>query len=403
MADNPTALRVLLEIGRTGLDALVRNRLRNLVTTFALLILLVPFLAGLGLAKGVEDEAQTSIEAGPDLYVTALRFGRPAPVPLTVVEPLRQLEGVTAVVPRIVGAVLLGKDNENVVVVGLPAERFPASVTCIEGRLCRPSSLHELVVGTELARRLHLEVGSRLLPFYHNRQGERLSQVVGIFKSDDPFWQANLILTTFEAAAAIFDQPGLATDLLISCRPRYEAALRSKILSMSFPPAADGGSVVPQVTTREDLRALLPAGLLHREGIFNLHFLLAFVLGIGVVLVTSGFGLSERRREVGILKATGWQTDQILFRSLVENLVLSLAGAALSILLAFAWLRGLNGYWIAGVFLAGVDTHPGFRVPFRLTPVPSLLAFVIALLVVLSGSLYSTWRAAIAPPFEAMR
>src|SRR5205085_3928650 len=123
-----------------------------------------------------------------------------------------------------------------------------------------------------------------------------------------------------------------------------------------------------------DLEVLLPRGLWHREGIFNLHFVLAFAIGIPVVLVTSGLGLSERRREIGILKATGWQTDEILLRGLVESLLLSLAGAALALILAFVWLKGLNGYWIAGVFLAGVETAPSFPVPCRITPLPVLFA-----------------------------
>src|SRR5262249_6375071 len=161
-------------------------------------------------------------------------------------------------------------------------------------------------------RRLRLRVGDLLPPFYYNPQGERLSKVVGVFKSDVSLWQANLILTSFDTAAAIFNQRGLATDLLVSCRPGYQEQVRSAILRPLTPRRAGaGGQVRPRVTSREDLRALLPSGLLHREGIFNLHFLLAFVVGILVVLATSGVGLSERRREIGILKATGWQTDEI--------------------------------------------------------------------------------------------
>jgi hypothetical protein len=36
-------------------------------------------------------------------------------------------------------------------------------------------------------------------------------------------------------------------------------------------------------------------------------------------------------------------------------------------------------------------------------PLPALLAMLIAIVVVATGSLYATWRAAIASPFEAMR
>src|SRR5205823_12681379 len=163
------------------------------------------------------------------------------------------------------------------------------------------------------------------------------------------------------------------------------------------------GPVRPRVVGRADLEDLLPRGLLHREGIFNLLFVLAFVVGIAVLLVTSGFGLAERRREVAVLKATGWQTDEVLLRSLVESFCLALAGASLALVLAFAWLHWLNGYWVASVFLAGVGAAPPFTVPFRLAPVPALLVFVLAFVVVASGSLYSTWRAAVAPPFQALR
>ncbi len=157
------------------------------------------------------------------------------------------------------------------------------------------------------------------------------------------------------------------------------------------------------MTTRQDLEALVPRGLLYREGVFNLLFVLAFAVAILVVLVTAGFGATGRRREIGILKATGWQTDEVLLRGGVESLLLSLTAAAASVLLAYAWLVGLNGYWIASVFLAGADTAPGFRVPFRLTPVPVLLAFLIALAIVMSGTLYASWRAATAPPLAAIR
>jgi ABC-type lipoprotein release transport system permease subunit len=393
-----------LEIAHTGLVAVLLYPLRSLVVTGCVVIVLVPYLVGLGLSQGIQAEAEAAIRFGADLYVTGTQFGRTVPLPLAVVPELAKLEGVRAVTPRIVGGVVLGKDPQSAVLVGLPVEHFPPSVTCVAGRLPRPSARNELVVGSELAQRLHLEIGSFIPPFYRNRQGERISEVVGIFHTDVSLWQARLILTTLDTAAALFDQPGLATDLLIQCRSGEQANVRDRILrGRLLSPAGAADPVRPRVVAREDLQALVPAGLLHREGVFNLHFLLAFVVGIGVVLVTSGLGLSERRREIGILKALGWQTDEVLLRSLTESFLLSLAGASLALLLAFVWLRWLNGWWIAGIFLAGVDPLPGFAVPYRLKPVPALVAFLLSFAVVMSGSLYATWRAATVAPSEAMR
>jgi ABC-type lipoprotein release transport system permease subunit len=303
-----------------------------------------------------------------------------------------------------VARITLGKNSEEAVLVGMPADRFLADVACVEGRLPRAGNAHELVMGTELARRLNVRVDALLPPFYHSHAGERISRVVGIFKADAPIWQAKLLLTSFETASEICDQHGLATDLLIYCRPGYQANVRSAILR-AFPFSAHEreSRVALKATTRDDLAALLPRGLLHREGIFNLHFLLAFAVGILAILVSSGIGAPDFRREVGILKATGWQTDEILLRALVQSALLALAGAALALILAFVWLRLLNGYWIAAVFIGGVDVHPTFVVPHCLTPVPALLSLVCAVVLVMTGTLYSTWRAAIVPPREALR
>ncbi|GIT29295.1 MAG: hypothetical protein Ct9H300mP1_13410 [Planctomycetaceae bacterium] len=105
---------------------------------------------------------------------------------------------------------------------------------------------------------------------------------------------------------------------------------------------------------------------------------MAFAVAILAILVISGFGLAERRRTIGILKATGWQPDQVLLRGLVEHLLLGLIGATASILLAFVWLKWFNGFWIAGVFVSGFETSPGIPVPFVLAPVPVLLAVLMA-------------------------
>jgi ABC-type lipoprotein release transport system permease subunit len=396
-------MRYLADIAGTGLIAVLRTPLRSLVTIGCLLVFLVPFLTGLAISKGVQREAEMSIRFGADLYVTGTMLDRNVPIPVALAKQIERIDGVREVIPRIIGGIVLGKNSESAVLVGIPRDRFPSSITCIDGDLPTGSSMNELVVGTELARQLGLSVGTLLPPFYHSSRGERVSKVVGLFKSEVSIWQARLVFTSLDTAASIFDQPGLVTDLLVYCDPGRQAAVRSRIRELQPAVATLGGSNIRlESTAREDLESLLPAGLLHREGIFNLHFLLAFAVSIGVVLLTSGFGLSARRREIGILKATGWQTDEILFRSMVESVLLSVAAAALAIVFAHAWLAWFNGYWIAGVFLTGVNAMPSFKVPFQLAPVPALVCLLLSFLIVTAGTVYTSWRAAVVAPREAI-
>jgi ABC-type lipoprotein release transport system permease subunit len=392
-------MRRFVEIAWTGVDAARLHPARSVATVAAVLAGLLPYLIGLALSRGVRDAAADAVRDGADLYVTGEQFGRPVPIPTSAATRVGQIPSVERVVPRIVGRIELGKERVSAVVVGVPPEEWPAALQCVEGRLYTGGPRNELVIGSDLARRLNLTVGSLLPPFYHSREGERVSEVVGLFRSDTSPWAARVVFTSFETAARIFDQPGLATDLLVHCRSGYETEVARIIQRDGFGESAPH----PRVVTRTEAAVLLDEGPRRREGVFTLLFALAIAVSVLVVLVTSGFGLAGRRRELGILKATGWQTDELIFRSLVESLLLAGLAAALAVIIAAIWLKGCNGYWIASIFLAGVEPESGFRIPSRLTPLPALLATLIAMVVVATGSLYATWRAATAPPFEAMR
>jgi ABC-type lipoprotein release transport system permease subunit len=395
----------LIEIAGTGLVSMLLHPLRSAVVLVALVVVLVPFLTGVAVARGLEESAEASVEFGADLYVTGTQLGRVVPLPThEAMTRISGIAGVREVVPRCVGAIVLGKDT-HAVLVGMPPEHFPAWVNCVAGRLPKEGTPHELVIGTGLAEKLGLKVGAFLPPFYRNeKQGERTSQIVGLFQPQTPLWQSHLILTTFETACFIFGQPDRTTDLLITCEPGAQDDVRTAVERVRPITDGDGTHALRlRVLSREELLNLLPQGLLRREGIFDLHFVLVFIVAILVLLVTTGLGLSERRREIAILKATGWQTDQILVRGMAESLALTLAGTCLAVLLAWIWLRFLNAWGIASIFLSGVPAKPDFSVPFRLLPVPVLLAFIVALAIVMLGTVYSCWRAAIAQPREAMR
>jgi len=411
-------MSAFVEVARTGCSAIGRHRLRSTVTIAAVLAVLVPYMVGMGLAEGLRQEALVAIGSTeapgfvslPDLYVAGSRFGRRVPIRLSAVEEIAKFDGVERVVPRIVGRVTLGKDDVEAILVGLPVDELEAAVggtplgTVIEGRLPRSGrgDQPQLVVGTALARRLRLKIDDVIPPILHSNRGDKTPQIVGIFRKETSMWQARVVLTTFETASELFDQPGLATDLLVHCRVGQPAAVGSRI-AREISAGEVESEIGCEVISRADLESLLPAGLGHRQGVYNLLFTVAFAVAILVILVTSGFGLSERRRTIGILKATGWQTDQVLLGSLVEHLLLGLFGATASIVLSFVWLKWFNGYWIAGVFISGLDTAPEVTVPFVLAPVPAVLAVLLACLLVTVGSVFSTWRIAVTSPAEAMR
>src|SRR5262249_55920260 len=153
--------------------------------------------------RGVQEEAQASIQYGADLYVSGLRMGQKAPLPLEAMQQIkRDIDDVEEVVPRIVGGVVL--EGQPAVLVGMPENRFPAVIHCVRGRLPQSREPYELVLGADLAQRLAYEVGSPVRYFHPTVRPARLSTVVGVFRSDVSLWQARLIFTTLQTAQKIF-------------------------------------------------------------------------------------------------------------------------------------------------------------------------------------------------------
>jgi len=124
---------------------------------------------------------------------------------------------------------------------------------------------------------------------------------------------------------------------------------------------------------------------------------LAFAVGIPLLLVASGVGLAERRSEAALLKATGWTTDGLLLRALVESGVLCLIAASSSLILGWVWLALGDGIGIAAIFLPGWQFDSALQLPYRLDGEAILVATVLSFCIVATGSLYATWRVASAP------
>jgi ABC-type lipoprotein release transport system permease subunit len=270
----------------------------------------------------------------------------------------------------------------------------------LRGRTPAVGPVHELVLGATLARALGLDVGDVLPPFYRNDAGERVSTVVGVLDGGPP-WRQALVLTSFESAEHIAGGGGAATDVLVRCRPGYGDTVAQTVGRLSWP-SADGAALTLRATPRDHSESTLIDGPVRTHSVFDAHFVLAFAVGIPLLLVTSGVGLAARRREAGLLRALGWSMETLLLRGVAEGALLAVLGAAGSVLLAALWLGPCGGAFVAELYLPGMVDLPGATVPYRLTGAPTLLATGIALVLTLTGGVVSVWRAAAASPAEAM-
>jgi ABC-type lipoprotein release transport system permease subunit len=380
----------------TAIGNIIRNKVRSIVLILCLIAVLFPFVTALSISEGIKFQSLISVEEGADIYVTMDYFGSNAPIPLDYLERFEKMDGVTKVLPRIVGRTYFA--NRLATIVGIFPENAPKSIRLAQGRMFHEKD--EVIVGKGLAKEFHLQLGVR---FSLSVNPSKLFRVAGIFDSSASIWSANLILMAFGDAAEFFQMKGKATDILIYTRPGYATKLAQEIQEETGTSNPDRSEPPLRVQDRTLVKRYFQRGFNYKAGVFTALYTVAFALAIPALLIVSGFGQTERRKEIGIIKATGWQTQEVMEMVALENLVISLTSAPLAILLAMAWLKWFNGAFIAQFFIAEIGLMAPFPVPSRFLPLSCFFAFLFAIVLTMVGSLYSTWRTATVPPVEAMR
>jgi putative ABC transport system permease protein len=110
------------------------------------------------------------------------------------------------------------------------------------------------------------------------------------------------------------------------------------------------------------------------------------------MLNTMLMSVLERTREIGVLRALGWQRRQVVGMILKESLVLGLVGGVCGILL------GMGLVWAVKLipFVGGMlEPHYGAALLAR--------AVIVALVAGTIGGLYPAWRATRMRPVEALQ
>jgi ABC-type lipoprotein release transport system permease subunit len=386
----PSYLRHLNLILAAGGNLVQRYLLRTLVLIFSLAAILFPFLTALSISEGIKLQSKISVDEGVDFYVSGDSAGSAAPLPFSSIDRFRRIAEIDRIVPRIVGRAYL--KERTVAIVGMPDGAVPNSVLIASGRPVKNKG--EVIVGSSLSNRYGLHPGAQ---FYMPINRWKRFTVVGVFSSRCSIYSSSLIYMSLDDAGELFRMKGMATDLLIYAKPKQSpvVSIYLQLANQKDPPI--------RIQGRELVNSYLQKGFETRAGVFTVFYLAAFALAIPLIFILTGLCWTERRREIGTLKAVGWQTLDVMEVIFWENIYVSVLSACLALIAAYIWIRVFNGFMIAQFFIAEPGFMPAFPVPARFVPAPTFLAFLLALVLTMAGSLYNTWRMAATPPAETMR
>jgi len=381
-----------LKILEYALSSLWRRRFKNLsvVTVYAFTI------AALGsillLTHSLRVEANQILSGAPDLVVQRVLAGRHDLIPVDYAAALREIPGVGAVSPRIWGYHYDAMTGSNFTLIGID-DRAPYELELLDGAL--PTGPMECAVGAGVARARSTRVGHELTLISGDNVGV-VFNVVGVFRAGSDILTNDLVVLRTPDLVEFFGLPeGRAVDLALEVHNPNEVQTVAAKVKRLFPDT--------RPIARSEILRTYDAVFHWRSGMLLTLFASALV-AFSILAWDKATGISaDERREIGILKAIGWGTADVLELKLWEGIAVSVT----------AFLVGLIAAW-AHVFLFGATllapVIKGWSVifpEFRLTPYVDLYQiFVMACLTVVpyvASTVVPSWKAAITAPEEVIR
>jgi lipoprotein-releasing system permease protein len=252
----------------------------------------------------------------------------------------------------------------------------------------------KVLVGVDLARELGVEVGGRvrLRVGAEDRRGADTASalaaytVSGIFDLGNGDLNERWVFVSLRTAQTLFGLDGGASGIEVRVREIYTADRIAAEVVRRTGLVADSW----MTTNAQLLRGLRSQGA--SSVMIQAFVILAVALGIASVLAVS---VVQKSREIGILRATGTSTRQVLRIFLIQGAILGGIGSAIGIAIGI----GL------GTFFASLATNPDGSptFPVDLDVVLYLRSAAIAIGVGTLSALLPARRAALMNPADAIR
>ena len=216
------------------------------------------------------------------------------------------------------------------------------------------------------------------------------------FSSESGLVSSDLVLISEDDFRKVFGtSKEYATDLAVRVRnPKELPTIALKV-----------AEILPD--TRQILREEL---LRTYDAIFNWRggILLAILFGAVLAFIIFAWdkasGLSvEEKREIGILKAIGWETSDIIRMKFWEGLVVSLSSFLMGIVLAYIHVFFTSFMLFEPVLKGWAVLYPAFKITPFIDGAQVASLFFLTVVPYTVATIIPSWRAAIVDPDSVMR
>jgi ABC-type antimicrobial peptide transport system permease subunit len=390
-----------------ALGNVLKYRTRSAAIVSALI--LSTFLLGSAefIREGVMTDLSASVDEGPDLIVQRVLGGRQTAVPREWRENLSAIHGVRVATPRVWGYIDVGGGG-LLTIMGVNASEYGTIVGTTgteivdEGRFLNETDRYRMVVGQGILDIMRASfagvsvgVGSILSLIAMNGSLVEF-EIIGVFASSTKIYSNDMIVTDLESARQVLGlEASSFTDYALW------AEYGEDLNSIAF--RIDTQIAEARVLTRDAIADTMLVTYGSRGGIVALLWLVLLITAILLAFTVSASGSDEARREVGLLKALGYDTVDVLEIRMFESLTLGMLGASLGVSSAIVFDFVLGAPILSGYLLGWSLLLLNGGLPLAISAPTIFTLYVVAIVPILVATVVPAWRNAITEPDVVLR
>jgi ABC-type lipoprotein release transport system permease subunit len=362
------------------LSSLLRRRRKNaaLVIVYTLVVFLLASV--MFYTYSLKKEASIILKEAPEMIVQRTVAGRHELMPIEYMDPLEDIPGVSSVKARLWGYYYDQISGANYTLMVSEAETLSAGTIAIGEGISRARLATE---GDTIEFRTYKGIILEL-------------EVKRLLSSESALISSDLILVSEEDFRNLFGvSKEYATDLSLKVRNVRELPTIAVKIAEFYP---DTRQIL-----RDDILRTYDAVFSWRGGLL-IVILVGALLAFIILAWDKASGLSaEARREIGILKAIGWETSDVILMKFWEGLVVSLSSFLAGLVLGYVHVFFTSAKLFEPVLKGWSVLYPRFRVTPFIDGGQIASLFFFAVIPYTVATIIPAWRAAIVDPDSVMR
>lgn len=341
-----------------------------------------------------------------------------------VINILKSNRNVKAAAPIVLGQVLLETSNQGGQssvyapwVRGVDAGLEPG-VSTLPGSIVAGTfdvSGRGLIIGTRFAQNMRLGVGDRV-NIYSPNEIKRLKdslgkadqeailpdeyEVRGIFDVGWEEYNASIVAVSLENAQEMYQLHDNVHALIVMLHDPFQASVVKRELARTLGPDFE-------VLTWLESNSTLAAVMVEKDLMLYILFFIIIVAAFGITCTTITF-IVMKTREIGLLKAIGATSSQVMWVFMGQSLIVSLGGIAAGVGLGLLAVNYRNEFLelmrrMVNFQLFPADVYGFAQLPAKIVPGDIAIICGGSLLICLAAAAFPARYASKLNPVEALR